>query len=226
MIWIFFILASPVSLRHHRFGQEERVHQIEYRRRFLRVVDRRAELRTVPHSVGEVSGELFHLAGTVFVAVFHQHPIVTPHHLVAILLSRLPVSARGDILFDLPEDPGIGAGGAADHYRIAARLPHHADSVLGRRDVAIADHWNLHRGFHFGDARPIGLAAVALLAGARVERNGLQSTVLREARHLDGHQFTIVPPRTELHGEWDGQNFAYFAQQSLDQWEVAEQAGP
>ena len=73
--------------------------------------------------------------------------------------------------------------------------------------------------------RPIGLAGVALLAGARMQRDGVQPAILGELGHGDGDQFVIVPAGAVLHGERDGDGGADFAQQAFHQRQIAQQAG-
>ena len=99
--------------------------------------------------------------------------------LVAVLFGRLVVVARS---------PGTAAiwrkiHGLCDAARpiMTASQPvsrHHPDGVLRRDDVAVADHRDLHRGLDFRDAAPVGLAGVALLARARVQRDGVHAAVL------------------------------------------------
>ena len=84
------------------------------------------------HAVREVGGELLHLADGVPLVVLHQHGVILAHHLVAVLLGRLVVRAGGQILLDLPEDPRIRAGRAADHDGVAVRSP----APCGRRPRA------------------------------------------------------------------------------------------
>src|ERR1039458_10059647 len=126
MICTFFTGSGS----HRRCGLEEFVHQIENRLRLLRLVDGCAKLRAVAHAVGEVSGELLHLADRVLLAALHQHRIIAAHHLITIMLARLIVEAGGHVLLDLAEDPRIGACRAAHHHGVAAGFSHHADGVL------------------------------------------------------------------------------------------------
>jgi len=102
---------------------------------------------------------------------------------------------------------------------------HHAHRVLGGIDIAIADDRNLYRGLHLGDAAPVRLAAIPLLACARMERDGLQAAIFCEARHLKRHQLEVVPSGAELHGERNGNRLADFAQQAFHQRQIAQQTG-
>src|SRR5262249_21999190 len=155
-------------------------------------------------AVSEVSCELLHFAYDVAVpaGVFgrvplQQHGVVAAHHIVAVGLRGLIVALRRLILRDLTEDPRVGAGGAADHNGVATGLADHAGGIFGSEYIAVADYGDFDRGFYFGDAGPVGLAAVALLAGARVQGDGLQSAFLGELRHADGDEFLVAPAGAE-----------------------------
>ena len=127
----------------------------------------------------KVSGELLHLADCIALIALAQHSVVSAHDVVALPLGRVLIASRGKILLDLAEDPWIRRSGAADHHCIAARFTHHANRVLWRDDVAIADHGDIsHRGFYFRDSRPIRLAAITLFARARMEGNRLKPAIL------------------------------------------------
>src|ERR1700719_1622728 len=75
----------------------------------------------------------------------------------------------GAVLLDLAKDPGIRWGGAADHYRVTARLRDHGTGVFRRANVAVADHRNLYRILDGGNPLPSGLAAITLLTRARMQ---------------------------------------------------------
>ena len=109
-------------------------------------------MRAVAHAVSEVSGELFHFSDGIVVRAPDQHVVIAAHHLVAILVGGLIVGAGGQVLLNLAEDPGIGTGAAADHDGVAIGFADHADRVLGRDDIAVADHGDFDGGFDFGDA--------------------------------------------------------------------------
>ena len=173
----------------------------------------------------EVSSELFHLTHAIRLVALDQHGVVSAHHLVAILMAGLVVSAGREILRDLAEDPRIRRGRAADHDRIAVGLGHHAHGVFGRVDIAVSDDRDAHGSFHFGDARPIGLAAVALLARAGMQREGSHAAIFGQARQADRDELLVVPAGAELDGERNGNGRAHLAQQPLHQGQVAQQAG-
>ena len=64
---------------------------------------------------------------------------------------------------------------------------HRAPDVGGIMKAAfrIGDHRNLHCIFNRGDPFPPGVAAVSLLAGAGMERDGIQSAILCQLRQFD-----------------------------------------
>ncbi len=167
---------------------EERVDQFEDGGGLVGLIDGGAELRAVAHAMSEVCGELFHFSDGIVLRAGDQHVVVSAHHLVAVVVGRLVVAAGGEVLLNLAEDPGIGTGAAADHDGVAVGFADHADGVFGRDDIAVADHGDLDGGFDFGDAGPIGLAGVALLAGAGMQGDGLEAAILGEFRHGDGDQ--------------------------------------
>src|ERR1017187_9298762 len=178
---------------------KERVHQIENGGGRVHGVDGSAELRAVAHAVREVSGELFHFTYGIVVRAPDEHVVIVAHHAVAVLVGGLVVGAGGQVLLNLAEDPGIGTGAAADHDGVPIGFADHADGVLGRDDIAIADHGDPDGGLDGGDAVPIGLTGVALLAGARMQGDGVEPAILGELRHGDGDQIVVVPAGAVLH---------------------------
>src|SRR5260221_7886861 len=79
------------------------------------------------------------------------------------------VTATGGVLQHLGKDPGVGGGGAADHYGVAAGLSDHTRSVFGMVDVAIADDRDFDGLLDGGDKTPVGGGFLALLARAGVD---------------------------------------------------------
>ena len=73
--------------------------------------------------------------------------------------------------------------------------------------------------------RPIGLAAITLLAGAGMQRDGLQAAIFRQPRHLHGDQFAIVPAGAVFQSERNVDGGAHLAQEPFDQRQIAEQTG-
>src|SRR5207237_772798 len=112
------------------------------------------------------------------------------------------------VLRNLLEDPRVRRGGATDHDGVASGLRDHGCRVLGSADVAVADHGNLDCLLHRGDPLPTCVAAVSLLASARVQSDCLQSAIFRELSEFDADDLIIVPTEAELHREWDGDYLA------------------
>ena len=175
-----------------RLGLEECVHQIENRGGFLRLVDGRAKLRAVAHAVREVSGELFHLADVVLLAVIDQHARNSAaSSRSGRCCARLVVSCRSQTYCSIWRK--IHGLELAARPIITASQPvsaHHADGVLrASRYRRCRSPESSPRPSPRAMRRPIGLAAIALLARARMQRDGLQAAILGQPRHADGHQF-------------------------------------
>ena len=175
--------------------------------------------------MGEIRGELLHLSHCIGRLMLQEHGVIAAHDFIAGLFRRRFVAAGGEVIRNLAEDPGIGRRRAADHHRVAAGFLHHANRVLRRKDIAVADDRDLHRGLHFGDAGPIGMTAIALLARARVQRDGRQAAVFGQLGHLHVDQFLVVPSGAEFHRQRNGNGRLHGAQKSFDQRQIAQQAG-
>ncbi len=175
----------------------------------LGFVDGLAQGGAAGDAVGEPGGELLHLAGGfgggrargVGGKLGEQHLEVGADHAVAVLVGGQVVAAGGGVLRDLAEDPWIGGRGAADHHGVAAGLGDQGAGVFGGADVAIADDGDADGVFDLGDVVPAGLAGVALLAGAGVERDGVEAAVFGELRERDADDVVVVPAEAELDGE-------------------------
>src|SRR5437867_13339399 len=152
----------------------------------------------------EVAGELLHLPGhlrVVPVFVVDQHAVIRADYLVPVAFGGLRIAPGREILLDLTEDPGIRRGRAPYHDGVAARLGHHAGGVFGRLDVTVAYNRYPNRHLDCGNARPVRMPGEALLAGASVQRYGLDPTVLGQPRHPDVYNLVLVPARAELDGK-------------------------
>src|ERR1035441_8010920 len=86
------------------------------------------------------------------------------------------------ILLNLPKNPRIRRGHAADHHRIAAGLGDDGAGVFGRANVAIADHGNLDCLLDGGDPFPARVSAIALLTRPGVQRNRAEAAAFGHAR--------------------------------------------
>ena len=76
-----------------------------------------------------------------------------------------------------------------------------------------------------GDELPVGGAAVALGAGARVDGDGFDACCLGQLGDVDGDDGVFVPAGAELDGERDFYSGADRLEDFAEQREVAEEAG-
>ena len=97
--------------------------------------------------------------------------------------------------------------------------------VFGSDDITVADDRDFDGSLDGGDAGPVGLAGVALLAGAGMQGDGVEAAIFGEFGHGDGHQVVIAPAGAVLHGERDGDGGADLAEHTLHQGQIAQQAG-
>jgi hypothetical protein len=97
--------------------------------------------------------------------------------------------------------------------------------VLGRAYVAVADHRDRDGVLHRGDPLPARVAGVALLAGAAMQRDGVQAAVLGDLRQLHADDVGVVPAEPELHGEGNRDGLADPLEDDLDERQVAQQTG-
>src|SRR5450432_4138088 len=102
------------------------------------------------------------------------------------------VAACGGELLHLGKNPGVGGGGAADHDGVATCFLDHAGGVFGSVDVAVADDGNLDGLLDAGDEGPVGVAGVALGAGAGVDGEAFYAGGLREFGDVDGDDGIFV----------------------------------
>src|SRR5579864_1398463 len=163
MSWTFFMGRSGGDCL--ELPVEKSIYLIQNLRGLGGLVYFDTQLRSVADAMREVGGKLLHLADGVGRGAFAQHRIIGPHDFVALRLAWMMVRSRVEKLPDLPEDPGIRGGRAADHHGVAPGEVDHSNRVLRRNDVPVADHRNPDCGLYLRDPAPIRLSAVALLAG-------------------------------------------------------------
>src|SRR5580704_622405 len=144
---------------------------------------------------------------------------------MALGLRRCVVSATRGILLHLTENPGIGGGGSADHYGVAAGFADHALGVLGRVDVPIADDGNLHRLFYRGNDSPVGGTGVPLQPRARVHRDAFNTNAFRHFGDLDGDDGVLVPSGAKLDSERNFDGGANGFENFSEERKIAQQAG-
>src|SRR5215469_14866083 len=162
MTWTFLREAEGSGNRGHSL--KELVYNLENAVLLSGVMNTGPKFGAVLHSVGKVRRELLHFADAIVFPALDQHGVVHPHHLIAIAFGGLHVRSGREVLIDLAKDPRIIGCGAADHDGIATGFANHPDSVFGSDDIAVSDDRDLYRGFDLGDAAPVRLAAIALLA--------------------------------------------------------------
>ena len=153
-----------------------------------------------------------------------RRPLPAVLTVLLLALGGLVVAAGFYVLQDLAEDPGIRRSRTADHHSVAAGLLIHANRILRRENVAVADDGNLDGLLDLADQRPIGPAGVALRACTSVDRDGLQPAVLGDTRHLHRNDGLVIPAGAELAGKGDFHRRSYGAQNVFDQGQVSEQS--
>lgn len=94
--------------------------------------------------------------------------------------------AGGEVVFCLFEDPRVLHGGAADHEAGYAGFAEAFFDVVAGGDIAVADDGDRDGFGALADDVPVGLAGVALGAGAAVDGNGLDADVLEELADVGG----------------------------------------
>ena len=168
----------------------------------------RAELCTITNAMGKIGCELLHFPDGFGHFFFHQHAVVGAHNLVAILFCGLEIISGIYVFVNLPENPGIGGSGTANHHGIASGFLHHSHGVFRSEDISIADHRNFHSLLHCSDASPVSAARVTLFTGPGMQRDSCKSFLFGNSSHINHDQFLIIPPGPEFHGEWDSQRVA------------------
>src|SRR5690606_21271797 len=100
------------------------------------------------------------------------------------------------------EQPRPAQTAAAHDDPVAAGLAHHAQRVLGRPDVAVAEDGDLRDVFlQAGDGVPVGRAAVVLGGGAAVQGDGGHALLDGDAPGVQVGQVVVVEALAHLHGD-------------------------
>jgi hypothetical protein len=99
----------------------------------------------------------------------------------------------------LREDPRLAKGAARDHDARAPRLALHAQRVLWRLDVAVAEHRDVERGDDGGDLVPASTTGVHLGARPRMQREHARAGVLAAERDPDGVARLLAPTAADLY---------------------------
>ena len=95
---------------------------------------------------------------------------------------------------------------SAPRPSITERTPVRARALarlVGGQDVAVADHRHAALGGHAADQVPVRRLAVALLAGAAVDRDRRGAALLAHPRHLGDVHLRLAPAGAQLHGHRD-----------------------
>ena len=138
---------------------------------------------------------------------FDRQPRVTHRHRDALgIAGGWQFLARAQVMRNLSEYPGIADGRAANHHAVNTRLDEHPFGVLGRLDVAIAQHGDADGFLHAPDNRPVGLALETLFRKAAMHRDHLDAHILSGAREVDGGDAPHLEARPHLdcHRNFDG----------------------
>ena len=81
------------------------------------------------------------------------------------------------------------------------RLPHHAQGILGAVDIAVAQHWYLHRVLYPGDDLRVDARGVHLLPGAGVHRHQRRARLLAGLGAFYGGDVVGVPALAHFYGD-------------------------
>src|SRR5450759_1472890 len=132
MSWTFFMSRSDGSCL--ELSLEKSIDLVHNLSGLSGLVDFHPEFGSVADAVGEVSGELFHLAHHVGHGTIAEHSVVSAHNLITLVFGGMFIGAGLEILLNLAEDPRIGRSGAADHDGVAAGFGGHSNGILRRAD--------------------------------------------------------------------------------------------
>ena len=92
----------------------------------------------------------------------------------------------------------MGHGRPPDHHAGHPGFAAAIQDVVRPRDVAVADHRNLHCGGNLRDHRPVRLAGISLLLGAAMHGDAAHAALLQDARGFLGIDGIPVPPDADL----------------------------
>jgi len=127
---------------------------------------------------------------------------IRAHHLVPVLVRRLVNTSRSSDTVEF---------GGRSMMLLAARPIHHRVASVsrkpcGRRPPAVTIsrcRYGIFTAPDFSDAAPIRFSSVALLAGARMQRDGLQTQSSAKLRHPDVTKLLVVPAGAIFQSEGD-----------------------
>ena len=188
------------------------------------MMDGVAELGAVANAMSEEAGELFHLAGGVRHFGCNEAAEISSKKVIAVEFGGLVVALRRNVLSDLAEDPGVRRRGAADHDGIASGFGNHANGILWRANVTIANNRDAHGLFHIADYAPIRCAAIALHASARMNGDCFDAGLLGHLGDVNCDDIVLVPAGTNFDRERDSDNGANGAEENFEMRQVAQKA--
>jgi hypothetical protein len=94
------------------------------------------------------------------------------------------------------------APNASDDDAVAVGLGHHPHGVVGRPDVAVAEHGDARDGLlELADGIPVGVAGVELARCAGVERDGCSAGILGRASGIEEREVVRVDALAHLDGQ-------------------------
>jgi len=160
------------------------------------------ELGVVGHPVEVLGEELAHLHDSGMLAlVAHGHLEMLEGHVDLLGPGDgRQLLAGFEEMPDFPEDPGPADGAAADHDGVHAVPVEELLGLAGVGYVAVADDGDRHArvGLDLADEGPVGLAEVALGAGASVDGQELGAGVLEHLGDADDVLAVVVVSQAGL----------------------------
>jgi hypothetical protein len=143
-----------------------------------------------------------------------------PQQREALLGRRQPDAA----LVDLAKQPRLDQRPARQHHRAHAAARHPLARLVVREDVAVADHRHRALGGDAADDVPVGGAAVALLAGAAVDRDRRGAVLLARLRDLRDVLLVLFPAEPQLDGDGHLHRLRHGRHQTAEPRGLAQQA--
>ena len=124
---------------------------------------------------------------------------------------------------DLSKQKGIAQRSTADGQPVAACLSQGTQGGIGRYDIAVEQHGNVHRLFYARDSLPIGLTGILLLTRAAVDGEQIGSALLGDMRKLGRAQVIIVPAQAHFDCDRQDGGFSHGGDNLRAQGQIAHQ---
>ena len=114
---------------------------------------------------------------------------------------------------NLLENPWSSEGGATYHHGIHPIALKGKPGFFGCGDVTVSDNRDMDAGitFHFPDERPVGLSRIHLTAGAPVDGERLNATVLQLFGQCGDDELFLIPSQTGFHSDGRIDGLHHFA---------------